>query len=89
MPVTDPIRQLQSFLDAKWRAVRPAGFPAATDGWRLIPYGSVPPLAEAVTAAEAGWFLASVIPHGSEPPLLVISRQQQGGVRQESHSGRG
>lgn len=73
MSAADPLRELQSFLDAKWRAIQPRCFPAATDGWRLTPYGSVPSsLAEAVTPSEAAFFLASVTPCGSEPALFFI-----------------
>lgn len=72
MPDADPIRELQTFLDARWEAIQPAYFPDATEGWRITPYGSAPPLAEAVTPSEARFFLASVTPRGSEPPLFIV-----------------
>ena len=67
----DAIQDLQAFLDERWAVVQTTQrFHEATDGWRLTPVGKVCPLAEAITAGEAVYFLASV--GGSDRPLFVV-----------------
>jgi len=59
----DAIRDLQAFIDEKWAVAQPRFYPSAVEG---------PRVPAEVTSSEAAYFLASVITHGDEPPLLVV-----------------
>jgi hypothetical protein len=59
----DAVRVLQTFIDERWAVAQPKHFPGVETG---------PRVPSEVTAAEAGYFVASVCVRGAEPPFLVV-----------------
>jgi hypothetical protein len=65
---SDPIGELQAFIDERWDAVEPRLYPADVERPRIH--------AE-VTPSEARHFLASVAPSGNGPALLQVDEERK------------
>jgi hypothetical protein len=63
MPVGNPIRDLQVFIDERWAVAQPKFYSSIAEG---------PRVPAKVTPREAAWFLDCVTGLGDEPPLLVV-----------------
>lgn len=68
MAASDPILELQAFIDGRWAVAQPRFYPAAAEPPRVH---------REVTSREAEYFLASVTANASEPPLFQVDDERK------------
>ena len=59
----EAVLALQAFIDERWAVAQPKFYPEVTEGPRVDPE---------VTPREARYFLASITPDASGPPLFEV-----------------
>jgi len=68
MAASDPISQLQAFVDERWAVAQPRFYPGAAERPLVHPE---------VTHEDAKYFLAAVTVSGAEPPLVQVDDERK------------